>query len=152
MSKANYKTYKKEKWLYFALAIASYFLPFIIVTACLFPFMTKADAGYKVALGLLLVIVNGVPFLMGIFKAFFAHFPMFNVFAIGFCILGALFSFNIFSEYVDKFLWIEFAAAVGSIASCVFWGLHRKYARWSSSIKANVKSGAFTMNNTSSNP
>lgn len=144
MSK-SYKTYTKEKWIYFALSIICYFVPFIVVTACLFPFMKKADAGYKVALGLLLVIVNSVPFLMGVFKAFFAHFPMFNAFAIGFCILGTLFSFEIFSDYIDKFLWIEFAAALGSVASCVFWALHRKYARWSESIKANVKSGAFTI-------
>lgn len=138
-----YRTFKKEKWLFFALSIVVYFVPFIIVTACMFPLMHKADHGYKVALGILIVVINALPFLMGIFKAFFAHFPMLNIFAIGFCILGALFTFNIFAEYMDKFLWIEFTAAVGSVVSCVFWGLHRKYARYAESIKANVMSGAF---------
>lgn len=138
-----YRTFKKEKWLFFALSIVVYFVPFIIVTACEFPLMRKADTGYKVALGILIVAINALPFLMGIFKSFFAHFPMLNIFAIGFCILGALFTFNIFAEYIDKFLWIEFAAAVGSVAACVFWGLHRKYARYAESIKANVLSGAF---------
>lgn len=138
-----YKTFRKEKWLFFALAIVVYFVPFIIVTACVFPLMRTADTGYKVALGFLIVLINALPFLMGIFKAFFAHFPMLNIFAIGFCVLGALFSFNIFADYMDKFLWIEFSAAVGSVVSCVCWGLHRKYARYAESIKANVKSGAF---------
>lgn len=145
MSK-NYKTFKKEKWIFFALSIATYFLPFLIVTACLFPLMRKADTGYKVALGVFIVIINAVPFLMGIFKSFIAHFPMLNIFAIGFCTLGALFTFNIFAAYLDKFLWIEFTAAVGSIVSCIFWGLHRKYARYAESVKANVASGAFQRN------
>ncbi|MDE7330121.1 MAG: hypothetical protein K2N30_03355 [Clostridia bacterium] len=138
-----YRTFKKEKWIFFALSIIVYFVPFVIVTACVFPLMRKADTGYRVALGILIVIINALPFLMGIFKSFFAHFPMLNIFAIGFCILGALFTFNIFAEYIDKFLWIECAAALGSVAACVFWGLHRKYARYAESIKANVLSGAF---------
>lgn len=138
-----YKTFKKEKWLFFAFSIVVYFVPFVIVTACMFPFMTKADAGYKWALGILIVVINALPFIMGIFRAFFAHFPMLNIFSIGFCVLGGLFTFNIFAEYMDKFLWIELAAALGSIVSCVFWGLHRKYARYAESIKANVLSGAF---------
>lgn len=109
----------------------------------MFPFMYKADAGYKTALGILIVIINALPFLFGVFKSFLAHFPMLNVFAIGFCVLGAVFAFNIFAEYIDKFLWIEFAAALGSIISCFFWGLHRKYARYAQSVKATVLSGAF---------
>lgn len=140
-----YRTFKKEKWLFFALSIVAYFVPFIIVTACMFPFMTKADAGYKWALGILIVIINALPFLMGIIRVFFAHFPMLNVFSIGFCVLGALFTFEIFTEYMDKFLWIELTAALGSIASCIFWGLHRKYTRYAESVKATVLSGAFEL-------
>lgn len=138
-----YKTFKKEKWLFFALSIIVYFVPFIIVTACLFPLMHKADAGYRWALGIIMVILNAVPFLMGIFRAVLSHFPMLNTVALVFCVLGILFNFEIFAEYMDKFLWIELTAAFGSIASCVFWGLHKKYARYAESIKANVKSGAF---------
>ena len=40
---------------------------------------------------------------------------------------------------------IEGAAALGSVVSCILWAQHRKYARWSESIKANVRSGAFVM-------
>ena len=138
-----YRTFKKEKWIFFALAIVVYFLPFIIVTACTFPFIYKADAGYKTALGILIVIINALPFLCGVFKSFLAHFPMLNLFAIGFGILGTLFTFNIFAEYMDKFLWIELAAALGSVVSCIFWGLHRKYAKYAQSVKATVLIGAF---------
>lgn len=139
----KYKSFKKEKWLFFALSIIVYFVPFIIVTACLFPFMKKADAGYRWALGIVMVILNAVPFLMGIFRAVLSHFPMLNTVALVFCVLGMLFNFEIFAEYMDKFLWIELTAAVCSIASCVFWGLHKKYARYSESIKAAKKSGMF---------
>ncbi len=142
----KYKSFKKEKWIFFALSIVVYFVPFIIVTACLFPFMTKADAGYRWALGIVMVLINAVPFLMGIFRTVLAHFPMLNTVALVFCVLGLLFNFEIFAEYMDKFLWIELTAAVCSIASCVFWGLHKKYARYSESIKAAKKSGMFVTN------
>ena len=111
----------------------------------MFPFMRKADTGYKAALGIIIAVVNALPFLLGVLKFFFAHFPMLNLFAIGFCVLGGLFTFKIFSDYIDKFLWIELTAAVSSIVSCVFWGLFRKYSRYVESIKANVKSGAFAL-------
>lgn len=150
MSK-SYRTYRKEKWFFFVLSVLAYFVPFIAVAACMFPLMRTADTGYKVALGFLIVFINALPFLTGIFKTFFAHFPMLNIFAVGFCVLGALFTFNIFADYLDKFLWIEFAAAVGSVISCVCWGLHRKYARSAESIKANVKSGAFVIKEDTTN-
>lgn len=140
-----YRTFKKEKWLCFALSIITYFIPLIIVTACLFPMMKNADTGYKVALGVFIVLINGLHFFVGIFKSVLIHFPMLNIFAIGFCILGALFSFQIFAEYMNKFLWIEAVAAVGSVVSCVFWCLYKKYSRYVESIRANVKSGAFKL-------
>lgn len=140
-----YKTFKKEKWLFFVLAIVVYFVPFVAVTTSMFPFMTKADKGYKWALGTLILIINALPFFMGILKSFLAHFPMLNIFALGFCVLGALFTFDIFVEYMDKFLWIELTATLGSAVSCIFWGLHRKFARYSESVKANVLSGAFKL-------
>lgn len=141
---AKYKTFRKEKWIYFALSVISYFLPFIVVTACLLP-MVKAASGLKIAMGLGIVFINAIPFFMGVFKAFFAHFPMLNVLALVFMWLAVFFSLDVFRSCMDKLLWIESAAAIGSVASCVFWGLHRKYARWSASVKANVKSGAFVM-------
>lgn len=143
MSKA-YKTYVKEKWLYFALSIVAYFLPFIITAACLLPFV-EAAKGFKIAIGLGIVIINAIPFLTGIFKSFFAHFPMLNMLAAVFIVLAAFFRLDVFKNYADIFLWIEFAAALGSIASCVLWGQYRKYADYNKTMKATVKSGAFTM-------
>ena len=143
MSK-NYKTYTKEKWLYFTLAIVVYFLPFIIVSACLLPFV-EASKGFKVAIGFGIVIVNAIPFLMGIFRKFFSHFPMCNLLAIVFLALAAFFRLDVFKNYSDAFLWIELAAAIGSIASCILWGLYNKYAEYQKSVKATVKSGAFAM-------
>ncbi|MDE6597605.1 MAG: hypothetical protein K2K60_03090 [Clostridia bacterium] len=141
---SKYRTFTKEKWLYFILSVIAYFAPFIIVTACLLPFIKAAD-GFKIAMGLGIVFINAIPFLMGIFRAFFAHFPMFNMLALVFLILAAFFTLDVFRTYVDRFLWIETAAALGSIVSCVFWTKYRKYAKWQQSVKANVKSGAFEM-------
>ena len=123
---ATYKTYRKEKWLFFFLSIAAYFVPFIVVTSVFFPMMDVAK-GYKVAIGLAVVAINTVPFLMGVFRSFFAHFPLFNMLSIVFLILAAFFTMDVFRYYVEIFLWI------------------RKFGGWHESIKANVKSGAFVM-------
>lgn len=141
---SSYRTFTKEKWLYFVLAVVAYFLPFVIVTACLFPFI-KVSGGFKIAMGLGIVVINAIPFLMGVFKSFFAHFPMFNMLAVVFLVLAAFFTFDVFQNYVDRFLWIESAAALGSIVSCILWAKHRRYAKWQQSVKANVASGAFKM-------
>ena len=139
---ANYKTFAKEKWLYFIFSIIAYFLPFIIVEACLLP-IVKVESGLKIAIGMGIVLINAVPFLMGAFKAFFAHFPMFNILSVIFLFLAVFFTLDIFKSCVEKLLWIEFAAAAGSILSCIFWGKYRKYSKWRESVKANVHSGAF---------
>lgn len=141
---SNYKTYRKEKWLYFVFALIAYFLPFIIVSAVFFPLMEVAT-GYKVAMGLAIVVINAIPFLMGAFKSFFAHFPMLNILAMLFLVLAAFFTMDTFKNYVDKFCWIELAAAVGSVVSCILWAQYRKYADYNRTMKATVKSGAFTM-------
>lgn len=141
---SGYKSYRKEKWLYFVFCVLAYFLPFIIVTSIFFP-MIEAAKGFKIAIGLGIVFINAIPFLMGIFRAFFAHFPMFNMLAVVFVALAAFFTFDVFQSYAYMFCWIEGAAALGSVVSCILWAQHRKYARWSESIKANVRSGAFVM-------
>lgn len=139
---SDYKTYRKEKWLYFAFSIIAYFLPFVVVTACLLP-MVKAAEGFKIAMGLGIVVINAIPFLMGAFKAFFAHFPMLNILAILFLALAAFFTMDAFKNYVDVFCWIELAAAVGSVISCILWGQFRKYSDFNKSMRATLKSGAF---------
>lgn len=85
---SGYKSYRKEKWLYFVFCVLAYFLPFIIVTSVFFP-MIEAAKGFKIAIGLGVVFINAIPFLMGIFRAFFAHFPMFNMLAVVFVALAA---------------------------------------------------------------
>lgn len=141
---AEYKTFKKQRIIYFWLAIAAYFLPFIIVSACLLPFI-KINGGLKIAVGLGIVFINAIPFLMGVFKVFFAHFPMLNILSIVFLCLAAFFTLDIFRCYVDKLLWIESAAAIGSVVSCIFWAKHLKYQKWNESVKATVGSGAFVL-------
>lgn len=141
---ANYKTYAQETWLYFTFSILAYFLPFIIVEACLLPIVKEAS-GLKIAIGLGIVLINAVPFLMGVFRAFFAHFPMFNMLAVVFLFLAVFFALDVFKSCVDKLLWIEFAAAAGSIVSCISWSKYRKYSKWRESVKANVRCGAFVL-------
>lgn len=119
----------KRKWLYFGLSIAAYFLPFIIVTAVFFP-MVEAAKGFKIALGLGIVLINTIPFLMGVYRSFFAHFPMLNILSIVFLFLAVFFTMEIFQYYVQVFCWIEGAAAIGSVASCILWAKFRKYAHW----------------------
>ena len=59
---SKYKTYAKEKRVYFALSLFAYFLPFIVTAACLLPFI-KAATGFKIALGLGVAVINAVPFI-----------------------------------------------------------------------------------------
>lgn len=141
---SSYRTFTKEKWLYFIFSVLAYFLPFIIVAVCLLPMVQTAN-GFKIAMGLGIVVINAIPFLMGLFKSFFAHFPMVNILAILFLCLAAFFTLDVFKSCVDKLLWIESAAAVGSVISCVLWSRYRKYSKWHESVKANVKSGAFVI-------
>lgn len=141
---AKYKTFTKEKWLYFAFSIVAYFLPFVIVTSCLLP-MVETAKGLKVAMGLVIVLINAIPFLMGVFKSFFAHFPMFNILAVIFLFLAVFFTKDIFKSCADKLLWIEFAAAVGSVVSCIMWAKYRKYSHYQKTMKATIKSEAFEL-------
>lgn len=141
---SKYKTYKKEKRLYFALSVVFYFVPFVVTAACLLPFI-KAAEGFKFAIGLGIVFINAIPFLTGVFKWFFSHFPMLNVVALLFLALEAFFRMDVFEKYADLFLWIELAAALGSVVSCVFWALYLKYASYSRTMKATLKSGAFVL-------
>lgn len=141
---SGYKTYKKQKIIYFVLSLAAYFLPFTITAACLLPFI-KAASGLKAALGLGIVAVNAVPFLTGVFKAFFAHFPMLNVIAVAWLFVAGFFYFDVFMKCREIFCWIELAAAIGSIASCLLWVKYLKYRDYNKTMKAAIGSGAFEL-------
>lgn len=138
------KTYAKEKRLYFALSVVFYFVPFTVTAACLLP-VVKAAEGFKIAIGLGLVLINAVPFIAGVFRSFFAHFPMVNLLSLVFLALAGFFKLEVFSKYADIFLWIELAAALGSLVSCILWGQYRKYADYNRTMKATVNSGAFAL-------
>lgn len=135
-----YKTYKKERYLFFWLSIAVYFVPYIIVTACLLPFV-KTGQGMKWGIGLSVAALNALPFLGGILKGFRAHFPFVNLIAFVFILLAGFFTLELFQRYVSTFLWIELSAVLGSIAACVLWGFHRKYKKINETYKANKKIG-----------
>lgn len=136
----KYKTYKKQRFLFFWLSIVVYFLPYVIVTACLLPFV-KAGAGQRCGIGLAIVALNALPFLAGIFKGFRAHFPFVNLLSVVFVLLAAFFLSELFYNYVYTFLWIELAALLGSVAACVLWHFHRKYKRLNETYRANKKIG-----------
>lgn len=136
----NYKTYKKGRYLFFWLSIAVYFVPYVVVTACLLPFM-KAAQGMKWGIGLAVVALNALPFLGGILKGFRAHFPFVNIMALVFVLLAGFFTLELFRGYVTTFLWIELSAVLGSLAACVFWGLHRRYKRKAQTVNDVLKSG-----------
>lgn len=142
---AEYKTYKKERNIYFALGLAACFLPFIIVTACLFPLMREVEEGTKIAVGMGIIFVNAIPFLAGLLKSFFLHHPMLNmaVFAAVFLAFGMFFTSKMFTDYVDTFMWIELTVFVGAVAGDFFWAKYRKYKRYAISMEATIKSGAF---------
>ncbi len=137
---AKYKTYRKQRYIFFWLSIVVYFLPYTIVTACLLPFV-KTDEGVKWGIGLAVCALNAVPFVSGVLKGFRAHFPFVNLMAFIFLFLAAFFLSEVFQNYVYTFLWIELAAVIGSGAACVLWHYHRKYKRKSQTIGDVAKSG-----------
>lgn len=134
------KGYQTQRFLFFWLSIAVYFVPYLIATACLLPIM-KAAQGTKWAIGLAVFALNAIPFLTGIFKGFRAHFPFVNLIAFVFVILAAFFLSDIFHKYVYTFLTIESVALAGSIAACVLWHFHRKYKRKAQTVSDVLKSG-----------
>lgn len=141
---AKYKTFTKEKWLYFAFSIISYFLPFIIVTAGLMPIM-KSNEGLKIAIGLAVIFINALPFLQGLLEHIFAHIPMINTMALIYVCISAFFTLNIFQDYRGYFNWIELSAFLGSFISCILWAKYRKYSHYQKTMRATVKSGAFAL-------
>ena len=133
-------TYRKAKWVCFAASVLSYFLPFIIVTACLLP-LTRQTSGTAFAVGMAIVALNALPFIGGVFHSVLAHFPMVNVLSVVFLMLYVFFTIKLFQDYVSVFCWIEFSAAVGSVVSCVLWHFYRKNARRLETAKTNKDMG-----------
>ena len=140
----KYKTFTKEKWMYFAFSIVAYFLPFTIVTAVFLPIM-KAAKELKFAIGMAVIFINALPFLQGLLELLFSHYPMINTFALIYICISAFFSLDIFQTYRYYFNWIELTAVIGSLVSTVLWAKYHKYLHYQKSVKANVKCGAFAL-------
>lgn len=137
---SKFKTYRKERYIFFWLSIVVYFVPYIIATACLLPLM-KAAEGQKCAIGMAVIALNTLPFLTGIFKGFRAHFPFVNLLALVFVALAGFFCLDLFHKYVYTFLTIEAVALAGSVGACVLWHFHKKYRRKCQTVNDVLKSG-----------
>lgn len=136
----NYKTYQKQRYLFFWAALFVYFVPYVIATACLLPMMQAAQ-GVKWGIGFAVVALNAIPFLQGVFKSFRAHFPFVNLLAWLFVFLAWFFTMKLFSDYVYTFMTIELTAAIGSLVACILWFFHRKYKRKARTVSDILKSG-----------
>lgn len=133
-------TYKKQRYIYFWLSLVSYFVPYIVATSCLLPFMAES-VGAKWGIGLAIVFVNALPFIGGVLRSLFAHFPFINMLSLVFMLLSGFFLLDVFHDYVSTFMTIEACALGGSFLACVFWGLHMKYKRQNQTVKTVLKSG-----------
>ena len=136
----TYRSYQRQRYLYFWLAIIVYFVPYLIATACLLPVM-KTSEGKKWAIGIVVMALNAIPFLTGIFKGFRSKFPFVNIISFVFVSLAGFFTLDLFSDYVYSFLTIEAVALAGSIAACVLWYFHNKYKRKAQTVSDVIKSG-----------
>lgn len=136
----TYKDYRTQRYFFFWLSVVAYFLPYILTTCALLPLMSEAKA-VKWGVGAIVLFVNAMPFVKGIFRAIFAHFPFINGLAFAFICLAFFFTANVFQRYVHTFLFIELAAVLGSFAACVFWHFHRKYKKYNQTFVANKKIG-----------
>ena len=134
------KTYKKQRYIFFWASIVCYFVPYIAATAALLPFMTEST-GMKWGIGLAVVLINSLPFLGGVLRNIFSHVPFINMISIVFLLLAGFFLMEVFRDYVYTFMTIEACAFGGSVAACVFWGLHQKYKRQAQTVSTVLKSG-----------
>ncbi len=136
----SYRTYKKERYIFFWLTIITYFVPVIAVTAALLPFVTVSN-GAKLGIGCVVVLLHLIVFLCGFLLKFFAHFPFFNGYAVVITALSYFFTLEVFADYVYTFRWIGLAMTLSSIAACVLWVFHNQYKRKSQTVNDVIKSG-----------
>lgn len=138
--KKAYQNYKVQRYLFFWLAIAAYFVPYIAATAALLPFV-KAESGVKWGIGLAVTALNALPLIGGIFRNLTAHIPFINVPAILFILLAGFFTLDIFRAYRFTFMTIEAAACAGGLAASVLWIFHRRYKAKAQVVRTVIKSG-----------
>lgn len=134
------KTYKTQRYLFFWLAIATYFIPVVVTTACLLPFMAQAK-GMKWGIGIAVVALHSLGFVGGIFRGLRAHFPFINTTSFLFLVCALFFTADVFHDYVYSFMTIALVSFVSGIAACILWMMHEKYKRQSQTIATVLKSG-----------
>lgn len=138
--KAPYKTYQWQRYLFFWLTIGAYFIPTIIATAALLPFV-EAEEGTKWGMGIAVVLLNALPFIGGMFRKLLSHVLFVNWLSIVFLVLAAFFTMDLFSDYVATFCTIETVSFVFSIVACVLWYIHGVYRHRAVTVATVVKSG-----------
>lgn len=133
-------TFKARRYLFFWGALAVYFLPTVIVTACLLPFM-ETDEGAKCGIGIAVVALHGLGFLGGIFRGIKAHFPFLHWSPFLFLLLAMFFTLDIFRSYVYTFMTIAAVSFASSISSSVIWWMHGRYKKKAQTVNAVMESG-----------
>ena len=137
---SDFKTYKKQKRVYFCFAIMAYLIPLIVAISCFFPFFDY-NIGYKVAFGFVIALVHMTVFGAGLWHSVRAHYPMLSPLPFLIIMMYTLCAFDFFQKFVHALIVIEIIAAAGMILSAVFWTKYRKYKRFADSVKAVVSSG-----------
>ena len=134
------KTYKWQRYLFFWLSIVAYFVPYVVATASLLPFMQVGE-GLKWSIGITIVALNSIPFVWGIFRGFTSRFPFVNFFSMGYVLIDSFFTTPVYSDYKYSFKVIGWLANIGAIASSILWYLHLKYKQKNQTVSTVVKSG-----------
>ena len=134
------KTYQKQRFLFFWLAVVFFFVPCIAATSCLLPPVSAAH-GVKWSIGLAIIFLHSLAFIGGLFRKLLAHVIFVDWFALGFLCLAGFFLMDVFHDYRFTFLTIESVSFAGSVFACVFAALHRKYKRQAQTVRTVRKSG-----------
>ena len=140
MAKKNYRTYKKERYIFFWMTIIVYFVPVIAVTASLLP-MVVASQGTKWGVGCTVMLLYSLVFVRGFLYKLLVHFPFFNGWAAAGILISSFFTLDFLSKYRFTFMWIMGTMFVSGFAACVLWIFHNKYKRAAQTVKTVVKSG-----------
>ena len=134
------QTYKKQRYLFFWLSIAVYFVPVVITVACLLPFVRTGEAA-KWGIGIAVVAIHCLGFLGGIFHGLKAHFPFFQTGPLLFLLLAMFFTADLFQNYVYTFMTISAVSFASGVAASVLWYLHGRYKRREQTVSTVLKSG-----------
>lgn len=137
------KSYRTRKWAYLFASIFLYFFPVILTTFIVLPptVTEGTKMGMTLAVGLLVIAVNALPFVSGILQHLFSHVPMINTVAIIYAGVYSFLSLKFTASYGEKLFIISIVAVVASIISTVFFELFRLNAKKVVSAKTITEMG-----------